>query len=151
MNIFISARKTVPSLLFRTGISVPVFAQKKSNIVLVLADDMGYSDLACYGSPVIQTPFLDAMVTKGGMATNFVAISPTYSSSRASLLSSRYCTRTNLTYVIGPSHPSGLNPQEITIAEMLKPAGYATACADKWHLGDYLPNKQGFDFFMLII
>lgn len=135
--------------LFST-MSIQMVAQKKPNVVIVLTDDMGYSDLSCYGNPLINTPFIDGMAKKGILATNFVTTSPTCSPSRASLITGRYCTRTDLVWPVGPGEKPGLKDNEITIAEMLKPAGYKTACIGKWHMGDYgtaLPNKQGFDLF----
>ncbi|TKC62060.1 sulfatase [Pedobacter hiemivivus] len=126
------------------------FAQKNPNVIVVLTDDMGYGDLACYGNPLFSTPFIDKMANNGIMATNFVTTSPTCSPSRVSTLTGRYCSRSKMPRVIGPGDKTAIPDEEVTIAEMLKTSAYRTACIGKWHIGDYgtgLPNKQGFDLF----
>ncbi|WP_316792170.1 sulfatase-like hydrolase/transferase [Pedobacter frigoris] len=143
-------KKTSVLLLLSLICSSFSYAQKKPNIILVLTDDMGYSDISCFGNPLIRTEFLDRMAHAGVMGTNFVTTSPTCSPSRVSLLTGRYCSRSNLNYVLSPGDKTAIPNEEVTIAEMLKTNGYSTACVGKWHIGDYgtgLPNKQGFDSF----
>lgn len=126
------------------------FGQKKPNVIIVLTDDMGYGDLACYGNPLFKTSFLDKMARQGTMSTNFVTTSPTCSPSRVSTLTGRYCSRSKMPHVVYPGDKTAIPDEEITIAEMLKTSDYRTACIGKWHIGDYgtgLPNKQGFDLF----
>ena len=150
------------------------------NIVLILADDLGYGDLASYGSRAIRTPSLDRLAAEGVRFTDFYASASVCSPSRAGLLTGRYPVRTGISYVIfasetslsqgldvtlarlgsrigtsrfHDSYVSGLPDSEITLAEALKVAGYATGMVGKWHLGDfsheqrYLPTRHGFDFF----
>ena len=122
--------------------------QRRPNIVLILADDLGYGDLGCYGSP-IATPNLDRMAAEGARFTSFYSASPVCSPSRAALMTGRYSTRVEVPVVLGPGDP-GLPDGETTIAQMLKDAGYRTSCVGKWHLGStdpFLPLNRGFDEF----
>jgi len=123
---------------------------RKPNFIVIFADDQGYQDMACFGSPKIKTPNFDRMAAQGMKFTDFYAVASVCSPSRAGLLTGCYPPRVGLTRVLFPGNKIGLNPREITIADMLKAAGYATACIGKWHLGHlprFLPTAQGFDSY----
>ena len=125
-------------------------AAQQPNIVLIFTDDQGYQDLGCFGSPKIKTPNLDRMASQGMRFTDFYSANSVCSASRASLLTGRYPPRTTITGVLFPRNKNGLPAEEITIAEVLKKQGYATACIGKWHLGhkqEFLPTRQGFDTY----
>ncbi|HEY1336629.1 MAG TPA: sulfatase [Bryobacteraceae bacterium] len=120
--------------------------QRRPNVVMILADDLGYGDLGCYGSP-IPTPNVDRMASEGARFTQFYSASPVCSPSRASLMTGRYPTRVEVPVVLGPGD-KGLPVSETTMAETMKAAGYRTSCIGKWHLGSaspYLPTDRGFD------
>jgi arylsulfatase A len=127
-------------------------AGQKPNIVIIFTDDLGYGDLGCYGSPVIATPRLDRMAAEGLRFTDFYSASEVCTPSRAALLTGRYPLRSGMSHrrrVLFPDSTGGLPPGEITIAEALKPQGYATAHIGKWHLGIHegsRPQDQGFDY-----
>jgi len=126
-----------------------VHAAPKPNVIIIFTDDQGYGDLGCYGSPNIETPNIDRMADEGLRFTSFYA-APFCGPSRAQLLTGCYHARVDHSFNPGPGSKNGLHPNEVTIAEMLKPAGYATMHIGKWHLGDQsplLPTDQGFDAF----
>jgi arylsulfatase A len=124
---------------------------KKPNIVFILADDLGYTDLSCYGAPKIATPNLDRLADEGIRFTNFYAPAGVCTPTRASLMTGSYPKRVGLHVgVLSPTTQNGLNPGELTIAEVLKSKGYVTGCIGKWHLGllpEVMPNAQGFDYY----
>lgn len=120
----------------------------KPNFVVINIDDLGYADIGPFGSQLNRTPNLDAMAKEGRKLTSFYA-APVCSPSRAMLMTGSYPKRClPIPHVLFPANDIGLSPKEVTIAEVLKEQGYATAIIGKWHLGDqpeFLPNKQGFD------
>lgn len=119
------------------------------NIILIFADDLGYGDLGCFGSPNIKTPHLDKMAAEGVKFKSFYA-APVCGPSRAQLMTGSYSVRTGSGHNEVPLSPTGLNPNEVTMAEVLKDAGYRTMHIGKWHLGDapeFMPTSQGFDQF----
>lgn len=121
---------------------------KTPNVVLFFIDDLGYGDLSCTGAMGYTTPNLDRMAVEGSRFTNFLATQAVCSASRASLLTGCYPNRLNISGALGPASAIGLNPNEETLAELLKEKGYATGIFGKWHLGDqrpFLPLQQGFD------
>lgn len=124
------------------------FAQSsRPNIVLISGDDLGYGDLGCYGSR-IRTPNLDAMARDGVRFRQFCSASSVCSPSRAALLTGRYPARVGVSRVLFPFDSFGIPETETTMAQMLKDAGYRTACVGKWHLGSqrpFLPTNRGFD------
>ena len=122
----------------------------KPNLVVILADDLGYGDLGCQGSTTIATPRIDRMAREGARFTSAYAAAPFCSPSRAALLTGRLPARAGVPYVLFPAEHHGLPAAEITLAELLKKQGYATACIGKWHLGTdaaFHPQRQGFDQF----
>ena len=131
------------------GAASPAARQEtRPNIVLILADDLGWGDLGVYGHPLIRTPRLDALAAEGTRLTSFYVASPSCSPSRAALLTGRYPIRTGVNVALGPDAKIGLPASEITLAEALKGAGYRTALVGKWHLGsqpEMLPAFHGFD------
>lgn len=121
------------------------------NIILILTDDLGYSDLACYGSTTNKSPHLDQMAEEGQRWTEFYSASHICSPSRAALLTGLYPVRTGTdSHVFFEWSAEGLPNEAVTLAEALKENGYRTFCIGKWHLGHtngFLPTDQGFDYF----
>ncbi len=150
--------------------AMPAHAAKgaKPNFIVILADDLGYNDLGCFGSPLIKTPHLDRMAKEGVRFTSFYVGAPVCTPSRAALLTGCYPARVGMgdelvnqpeyggiigkswVKVIHSGSKLGLNPDETIIPEVLKPAGYYCGMIGKWHLGDapeFNPVRAGFDSF----
>jgi len=125
---------------------------KRPNIVIFLADDLGYQDLGCYGNNIIKTPNIDKLASQGVRFTDCYAASPVCSPSRAGLLTGRIPCRSMLYNHIKPGNPIHLKKEEVTIAKLLQQGGYNTSHFGKWHLnGDMLssqpqPIDHGFDY-----
>ncbi len=126
-------------------------ADPRPNIVILFLDDAGYGDFGYTGNPVIRTPNIDRMAAEGMAFTQFYSASPACTASRYALLTGRLPVRSGFAWVLTPSSPRGIHPDEWTLAEGLREAGYATAAYGKWHLGlprQYLPLQQGFDEYL---
>ena len=155
--------RIITLVLLVIAVAGPAHAQTAPppNIIVILADDLGYGDLSSYGNPNIRTPNLDRMASEGQRWTSFYAGAPVCSPSRAALLTGRLPVRTGVYRrepedtgprsapgVFNVRSAAGLPHEEITIAEVLKARGYATAIIGKWHLGhlpEFMPAPQGFD------
>ena len=118
------------------------------NIVVMFIDDMGYADIGAFGATDYPTPNLDRMAKEGMRFTDFCVSSAVCSASRSSLLTGCYHTRISITGALGPGAKHGISDKEVTLGELCKQKGYATACYGKWHLGHhpkFLPTQHGFD------
>jgi len=133
----------------------PKESKRPPNFIIIFTDDQGYADLGCFGGTHVKTPRIDKMAAEGAKLTSFYVAAPLCTPSRAALMTGSYPKRVGLATgtdfpVLLAADPKGLNPEEITIAEVLKNAGYKTGMFGKWHLGDqpeFLPTRQGFDEF----
>ena len=138
------------------ALALPSFAVRQPNFIIILADDLGYGDLSCYGHPTIHTPNLDRMAKEGMRFTDFYVCAPVCTPSRAGLLTGRLPVRSGMAgtfmtrHVLMATSTGGLPTNEVTIARALKQKNYATMAVGKWHLGhqpEFLPTSHGFDHF----
>ncbi len=137
--------------------AAPAAGARRPNFIVILADDLGYADLACYGSRRNRTPHLDRMAAEGVRFTDAYVPVPYCAPSRGTLLTGRYPFRHGLVRNPAPDagiNDAGLPASEITLPEALKPLGYTSSCIGKWHLGhtpEFLPRTQGFDEYYGIL
>lgn len=136
--------------LFLLGFTSITAAEPKPNVIVILTDDQGWGDAGCYGSKDIQTPNIDSLARRGVRFTQFCAAAPVCSPSRAGFLTGRFPLRAGMPGNAPSEHGKpGMPTSEVTIAEMMKASGYATAHIGKWHLGyspETMPLGQGFDY-----
>jgi arylsulfatase A-like enzyme len=149
---FLAAAAMAPlALMSEKGAGEP--AASKPNIVFILADDLGYADLSCYGRPDFETPNLDHLANEGIRFLQAYSNSPVCTASRTAIITGRYQYRLPVGLeepLAGPARNIGLPAQHPTLPSLLKKAGYSTALIGKWHLGwppDYSPLKSGYDHF----
>ena len=132
--------------------------EKPTNFVFILVDDLGWTDLGCYGSSFYETPNIDKLASESMLFTNAYAACPVCSPTRAAIMTGKYPSRLNITdwipgddpkkrKLLGTDDRNELDLEQVTIAEALKPLGYKTFFAGKWHLGDegFSPEDQGFE------
>ncbi len=152
----------LPGQPLRPAESATIDLHKKPNIFFILIDDMGWPDLACYGSKFHETPNIDRLASQGMKFTDAYAACPVCSPTRASIMAGQYPARVGITdfipghwrpyeKLVVPENRLQLPLESVTIAEVLKERGYATCYIGKWHLGgkDFSPDKQGFDKVVL--
>ncbi len=134
----------------RRAVDPAALVGSRPNVIIILCDDLGWGDIGPNGNKVIVTPHLNRMAHEGVRLTQFYASGNVCTPSRAGLLTGRLAVRMGLELVSSPQLPIGIPTEEITLAELLKGAGYATACIGKWHLGHlplYWPTRHGFDYY----
>ena len=160
---FVRQRVCILGLTLLFGLNFPYAAiadtddekRARPNILFIFVDDQGYYDLGCYGATEVETPRIDALASKGVRFTDYYAAAPICSPSRTGLLTGCYPRRTGgEVWVHRPDSQRGIPPSRLTLAELFKKEGYATACIGKWHLGfeeQYLPANQGFDHYFGIL
>jgi len=159
----VQRKRGVPSFphplisLIATSVMALASSAERPNIVILMADDLGYGDIGCYGS-AIRTPNIDQLAKDGIRFTDYYAAAPNCSPSRAGLLTGRIPSRTGVYDYVPPDSPMHLLPEEVTIAELLRPIGYETSHVGKWHLSRWqrdpdalletpTPGDQGFDYW----
>ncbi len=146
-------RGVISLVILACGPTVAVAAPtpRLPNIIVIFIDDMGYADIGPFGAQGYDTPNLDRMANEGMKFTDFVVSSAVCSASRSALMTGCYHRRVGISGALGPKATIGINANEVTLGEICKQKGYATACFGKWHLGHhpkFLPLQNGFDEYL---
>ncbi len=151
INLFLALASAV---VLSPGLAAGEGERRNPNVIFILTDDLGYSDIGCYGATKVKTPNIDRLASEGMRFTSFYTAASICSPSRAAFLTGAYPQRCGLYMGINPNRKAhwflGLNPEEITLAEQFKSKGYDTCMVGKWHLGsepEFSPLKQGFDSY----
>lgn len=137
--------------LFLAVLAVSAAESRPPNVVIILADDLGYSDLGCFGNTQIKTPNIDRMAGEGMKFTSFYVAQAVCSASRAAMMTGCYANRVGMQGALNHTSKEGIHPDELLMPELCKASGYATAAFGKWHLGTYPlfnPLHHGFDEFL---
>lgn len=135
-------------LLFSLFIAFAAAESKPPNVILIVADDLGYADLGCFGAQGIRTPNLDRLAAEGTRFTSFYVAQAVCTASRAALMTGCYANRVGMSGALNHTSATGIAPGEVLLSDLFKQRGYATAIHGKWHLGHhppFLPTKRGFD------
>ena len=144
-------RQAAAALLLLCCLSPALAQARRPDIIVILADDLGYGDTGVYGSKIARTPNIDALAASGIRFTDGYVTNPVCAPSRAGLMTGRYQQRFGYEFnPVGRDRSGGVSLHEVTLAQILKSAGYATGAIGKWHLGQpagYYPTDRGFDYF----
>lgn len=153
LSPFLRAASILAALTFSSPAETPRKVDLP-NVIFILTDDLGYSDISCYGAKTVKTPHIDRLAKEGLKFSDFHTGASICSPSRAAFLTGCYPQRAGLYMGINPNRTAhwflGLHPDEITLAEQFQTKGYATHMVGKWHLGtepEFLPSKQGFETY----
>ncbi len=141
-------RIRVLSVFFACVTSLAAAVLDKPNVVFILADDLGYGDLGCYGAKDIETPHIDRLAREGTRFTSFYVAQAVCTASRAALMTGCYANRVGMSGALNHTSTTGIDQREKLLSELFKEKGYATAIYGKWHLGHrepFLPTRRGFD------